>query len=428
MLLETLTLWNRWGKNPLPSGIARDITPKIVPYLHTDEIIPLTGPRRSGKSTVLYQLMDVLEKEGVPEEAVLHINFEEPNLTPLLSTEGLDELYSTFRTHVYPEGKAYLFLDEIQNVPSWEKWVRARTRTEDIKVFVTGSSAKMMSRELASLLTGRHLSFEILPLSFSEFLRFNKIAMPDVRLPIAASAPIRNALENYMRWGGFPKVVLSESPEYKRDILTAYFDDILFKDILLRHSIKDTMLLRSIVTTLLTQTGTLVSYQRIANLFQVSNDLSINYCNYAVEAYLFEFLSFYSVKSAIRHRHPKKIHALDVGLRNAVSLAHSADEGHIIETLVYGALRRRFGENIFYWQEEGEIDFLIHQGTKITHIFQVVAGKLDDEKVLNREISALSVAKGVFREAEAILIAKDMPKNIEKIPFKVVPLWLFLLE
>lgn len=426
-MLETLNLWNRWGKNPLPSGITRDITTKIIPYLHSEEIIPLTGPRRAGKSTVLYQLMDTLEITGIPKEAILHINFEEPNLTPYLNLEGLDQLYSTYRTHVYPLGKSYLFLDEIQNVPSWEKWVRARAKTENIKIFVTGSSAKMMSRELASLLTGRHISFEIMPLSFREFLRFSEIPLPEKLLSVTANASIRHALEKYMVWGGFPKVVLADSEQHKRDILSSYFDDILFKDILLRHAIKDAMLLRSLVCYLLTQTGNLISYQRVANLFQVSNDLSVSYCNYAQEAYLLEYLHFYSVKASIRHRHPKKIHALDIGLRKVVSIAHSADEGHVIETLVYQELRRRFGENVYYWQKEGEIDFLIHQGTQITHVFQVVTGGLDNEKVRNREVESLKQAKAQFPNAECVLIAKDLPKQTKAIPFKLIPLWLFLL-
>lgn len=427
-MLDILHIWNRWGSNRLFSGIVRDILTKILPYLHTEEVIPLTGPRRAGKSTVLYQIMDALEKQNIPQEAMLHINFEEPKLSSYLNLEGLDQLYECYRTNVYPQGKAYLFLDEIQNIPEWEKWVRSRIQTENIKIFITGSSAKLMSRELASLLTGRHISFEIMPLSFREFLRFNEIMVPKSLMPVLPSAQIRNALQNYLKWGGFPKVVLAPTEQHKRDLLLNYFDDILFKDILLRHSVRDSMLLRHLVCHLMTQTGKLVSFQRIANIFEVSNDLSVSFCGYSQEAYLIEFLSFYSIKASIRQRHPQKIHALDLGLRNIVSIVHSDDEGHKIETLVYEALRRRFGKNIYYWQNKGEIDFLIHEGTNITHVFQVVADGLDEEKVLKREVMAMEEASIQFPKAKCILLVKNLPKKNLKLPFEIIPLWLFLLE
>ncbi len=427
-MLDILHMWNRWGSNRLPSGIVRDVVSQILPYLYTEDIIPLTGPRRAGKSTVLYQLMDALELQDIPKEAMLHINFEEPRSLPYLNLDGLDQLYGIYRTHIFPQGKAYLFLDEIQNIPDWERWVRARTKTEEIKIFITGSSSKLMSRELASLLTGRHISFEIMPLSFREFLRFKEITLPKSLHPVTPSPSIRHALENYLEWGGFPKVVLAPTEQHKRDILLEYFDDVLFKDILLRHSIRDSMLLRHLVSHLLTQTGKLISYQRLANIFEVSNDLSVSYCHYAQEAYLVEFLPFYSIKSSIRQRHPQKIHALDLGIRNIVSIAHSDDEGHKMETVVYQALRRRFGDKVYYWQNKGEIDFVVHQGTVITHVYQVVSEGLDDAKILKREWSAIEEAHAQFPKARCTIIMKTLPKQSLNLPVEIVPLWLFLLQ
>ncbi|MCE5317723.1 MAG: ATP-binding protein [Parachlamydia sp.] len=383
----------------------------------------MIGPRRAGKSTVLYQLMDELEKQGISQEAMLHINFEDPKLASNLTLDGVDSLFDTYRTLVYPSGKAYLFLDEIQNIPEWERWIQARVQTENVKIFITGSSAKLMSRELATLLTGRHLSFEILPLSFGEFLRFKQI--PRTRV---ASAPIKNALEEYLKWGSFPKVVLADTEQYKRDILLEYYDDILFKDIVVRHNIRDAMQLRSLVGHLMSQTGKLLSFQRLANIMQVSNDLSIHYCNYAEEAYLVEFLSFYSMKASIRQRHPHKIHALDLGLRNVVSFSQSEDSGRLIETAVYDALRRSYGDKLFYWQEEGEIDFIVQQGTEVTHVYQVVSDGLDDPDILNRECRSLHNAAKQFPKAECALIVKKLSKKMPKLPFKIILLWQFLLD
>lgn len=126
----------------------------------------------------MYQLMDALEAQRVPTEAVLHVNFEEPALATQLSLELLDALYRSYREDIYPEGKANLFFDEIQIVPDWEKWVRARNESENIKIIITGSSANLMSRELGTILTGRYLEFFVSPLTFSEYLTFIKIEKP----------------------------------------------------------------------------------------------------------------------------------------------------------------------------------------------------------------------------------------------------------
>lgn len=425
-LLDVLYRWNRWGSNRLESGIRRKKTSQILSYLHTPEIIVLVGPRRSGKSTILYQVMDYLEEEGVPPQAMLHLNFEEPKLLPMLHLNGLDEIYECYRENIYPEGKAYLFLDEIQNIPEWERWLRSRNQTENLKIFVTGSSAKLMSREIATLLTGRHLSFEVLPLDFTEYLSFQSIELPKNLQPVTAEARIRKALNEYQEWGGFPAVTLAEAEDYKQNLLTAYFDDILYKDIVLRHSIRDSFLLRNIAVHLLTQTGCLISFQRIANTFQVSVDAATSYCRYLQEAFVVELIPFYSFKASMRQRHPHKVYALDLGLRNAVSMAHSADEGHLVETCVYHSMRRRFGNNVFYWKGQQETDFVIREGNTITQIWQVAAENLDDGEVAEREMRALAEAQQMFPKAQAFLVAKKLPKT--QLPCKVIPLWWLLLE
>ncbi len=132
-MLEILTQWNRWGTAQLKSGYPRDITSDIAPFINTNEVIALIGLRRAGKTTVLYQIMDLLESKGIPVNSMLHMNFEEPAIAPRLNLEALDQIYRTYREEIFPIGKAYLFFDEIQNVPHWEKWVRARNESENIK-------------------------------------------------------------------------------------------------------------------------------------------------------------------------------------------------------------------------------------------------------------------------------------------------------
>ncbi len=137
-LLRVLTRWNRWGTAELDSGFSRRITAELAPFLDTPEVVALVGPRRAGKTTVLFQIMDDLETAGVPTEALLHVNLEEQALMSVMGPELLERLYETYRVEVFPEGRAYLFLDEIQQAAGWERWVRSRNETEDVKMFVTG--------------------------------------------------------------------------------------------------------------------------------------------------------------------------------------------------------------------------------------------------------------------------------------------------
>jgi len=424
-MLDILNQWNRWGTAALKSGYLRDITTDIIPFLHTKEIVALVGLRRAGKTTVLYQIMDKLESEGIPQTAMLHLNFEEPAIAPKLNVELLDHIYQTYREEVYPTGKAYLFFDEIQNVPHWEKWVRARNEQEEIKIFITGSSANLMSRELATVLTGRHVDFYVTPFSFKEFLAIKNIAPPKTKLNVNPPPAIQNALKEYMTWGGFPEVALSEDIERKKILLKQYFDDILFKDIAMRHQVRDLTVLRNIAVHLMTQTSCLFSINRIAKLFQISLEMASNYCRFIQETFLVDYLPYFSLKTAERNRHSQKIHVNDLGLRQIASISLSMDYGKLTETVVYQQLQRKFRNDIFYWKGKQETDFVIRNGNHIQSIIQVAYDNLDDEKTRHRELSSLEAASDQFKKASTSLIVGKIPKNVDK---RMIPLWVFLLE
>lgn len=422
-MLDILFQWNRWGSAKLNSGYCRDITTTILPFVHTPEIVALTGMRRSGKTTVLYQLMDYLENQQIPKSAMLHMNFEEPGLGPLLGLDLLDTIYRTYREEIYPKGKAYLFFDEIQNIPDWERWARARNESEDIKIFLTGSSANLMSRELGTVLTGRHVNFHVSPLSFPEYLRFEGIPLPEKMLAIDPVPEIQNALNQYLQWGGLPEIVLSKNMTRRAMLLKQYFDDILFKDIAMRHQIRDISILRNVAVHLLTQTASLVSVSRIAKLFGISQEMATAYCSYIQESFLVDFVPFYSVKVAERNRNPQKVHAGDLGLRQVVSLAHSQDTGPLVESVVYQQLQRTFRGDIFYWKGKQEIDFVLRKGNSIYSLIQVAQDGLDDPEILAREMTALQEANAKFPQASPMLIAGRMPRQREAL---IVPLWNFL--
>ncbi len=430
MRIDILLKWNRWGTNPLPSGRRRQMTAALIPFLHTDDVITLTGLRRVGKSTVLYQIMDLLAADGIPPKAMLHVNFEEPALAPHLNLELLDTLYNLFRSQVYPQGRTYLFLDEIQNVPEWERWVRARNETENLKIFITGSSSKLMSPELASLLTGRHINFKVHPLNLSELLEFSAVEIPSTPWPIVAPPPIAHAIHFYLRWGSLPRIVLAESDIRRERILAQYFDDIVLKDIAIRHDIRDLATLRALAVHLLTHTGSLVSFNRLGKLFGVSTMLAKDYCHYVQEALLLELMPFFSLKVAERQRNPQKLYAADLGLRNQVSLSLSADLGKSIESLVFNALKQQEQHQVFYWKNRGEIDFVLRKGNTITHLIQVVAEGLKDPAILKRERAALEEGLKVFPQARPIIILGqgEISDNLPDLGLiQILPLWQFLL-
>jgi len=430
-LYEILYRWNLWGDWQIEPGQPRQILQEIVTSLEIPEVLAIIGPRRAGKSTVTYQLMDYLLKTGADPKSILHINFEEPALSPLLQLSLLDDLYNTYRARIYPTGKCYIFLDEIQNVPEWERWVRARNETEDIKIIVTGSSSQLLSRELGTLLTGRHLIFEVLPLNFSEILQFRSISLPNSPFPQQAPPEIQNALLEYLQWGGFPRIVLTEQANLRERLLTRYFEDILYKDIIMRHDIRDVQTLRSLAVYLLTNTASLISYKRLCNIFNVSQDLIQSYCQYLQEAFLFNFLSFYTLKASERIRKPYKCHAIDLGLRKVVSFGHSPDSGKLVETLIHREILDKNHIEAFYWIGKGEIDLALQQGLIISDLIQTVYSGLENPKVLQREISSLLEAGQHFPKARKWLLTFEIPKQLAiQIPkdIQLMPIWQYLLH
>ena len=426
--LDVLSRWNRWGRAQLSPGFARQIVARLAPFLETSDVVALIGPRRAGKTTVLYQVMERLRTQGVPEQAMLHLNFEEPALGPELGPELLDRLYRTYRTRVWPTGRAYLFLDEVQHVDGWERWVRARHDTEDVKIFLTGSSTQLFSRELGTRLTGRHVSFRVMPLSFDENLRFRGLEPPEDPRLAGEPPEIVFALRSYLSWGGFPEVVLADSDQRREVLLRQYFDDVLFKDVALRHEVRDVATLRNLAVHLLSQTGSLVTFKRVAGVFGVSLDLARAYCGYLEEAFLLSLVPFQTLKTAERRRRPQKVHAVDLGMRNAVTLGLSPDWGHLAETAVSHHLTSSSAGDLAYWQGEHEVDFVVRRGTEVEQLIQVAFGDLERSDLRERELRGLAEAGKRFPEAKRTLVVDQWPPGFA-VPeaTNVVPLWRFLL-
>jgi hypothetical protein len=428
-LFEILNSYNRfWSTGTIEAGISREALARCVRELERKEILLLKGVRRSGKSTLLAQIILYLLEKGKKPGQLLRVNLEEPLLASEYSLELLEQIYRVYRERVNPSGKCYLFLDEIQNIPEWERWVRGRSETENIKVIVTGSSSQLLSREVGTKLTGRQVSFEIFPLSFAEFLRFKGV-MVNSRADYFEQKPlIRNLLAEYRKYGGFPEVVLRKEPEDKELLLKQYFEDILHRDVVSRNEIRDILTLQNLAVFLLTNIGRLTSATNLKRNFAVSQDKVENYTSALLESYLIYRVPKFepSLKKSFRARF--KPYAIDTGLRNRVAFTFSEDSGWLAENILLNHLRGRH-EQIFYGSNGGEIDFLVKEGVRIVKAIQVWQADASETMIPARELAAFESRSRSANPEECFLITNDL-ERVEKVGKKEIrclPLALFLL-
>ena len=412
-LYEILSSYNRfWNTGSIDAGIGRDILPACLDQLDSKEVVVLKGVRRCGKSTLMAQVIRELLARKVSPTAILRVNLEEPLFSSEYSVELLEQIYRTYRERVQPEGKCWLFMDEVQNVPGWESWVRGRCETEEIKIFVTGSSSQMLSREIGTKLTGRNISFEVYPLSFREFLHFNSLEIATELDYVARKAAIRKLFSDYLKYGGFPEVVLKERNDDKELLLKGYFEDILYRDIVTRYEIRDVANLRNLAVYLLTNVARPTSITRLKNNFTISQDKTENYVSAIMESYLlFQLQMFsYSLKSTMRAGF--KPYAVDTGLRNRIAFAFFEDLGWLVENVVFCHLKRRH-EEVYYHSGGSDTDFVVKEGMRITRRIQVWYEDVAETTVPDRELACFRKPLEGHESAEAILVTNDLEDVID---------------
>lgn len=424
-----------WRGEQFPIGVERDVKSEIIPFLKTKYILAITGVRRSGKSYLLYQLIDTL-LEKKPPENILYINFDDPAYVRIRNDpRGLDGLYSDYVKLKNPKGKTYLFLDEVQSIPGWEKWIKSRyDMEENIKFIVTGSNASLLSSELATLLTGRNLQFEVFPFNLAEFLRLNDedvFISSDVFEIYEKNYGEKDALRHYVaqifKYGTFPEI-LQIDEDMREIILKEYYKDILYRDIVPRFEVRHANKLEEVAYYLLTNISNAVSYQKIGKLIGVNEVTIKDYLSYFEKSYLsFNIQKFaFSLKEQIRN--PKKVYFIDCGMRNAVSFRFSEDIGRLMENVVFIELRRR-GKDIFYWNKKNEVDFVIKEGLEITELIQV-SYDVGDEKTRMREEAGLIEAMNNFELNEGIIITDDeySVTTVDDKKITYIPLWAWMLR
>ncbi|MBN2366184.1 MAG: ATP-binding protein [Calditrichaeota bacterium] len=355
--------------------------------LHNPLITIISGVRRCGKSTLLRQIMD-------KRECFYYFNFEDPR-TIRFEVTDFEKLNQVFEEEC-GECPNYFF-DEIQNVPQWERFVR-RLHDAGKRIFITGSNASLLSRELGDRLTGRHLTFELFPFSYKEMLDYTRHKRS------------LNSFKEYLETGGFPEYL-----KYRNDqILHQLFQDIIARDIITRYQIRDQKVFTELAIFLITNMGKEFSYNRLKNQFGLgSTNTVISYLSYLEDSYLLFTVPRFSYSYATQRAFSRKVYSVDSGLSRANTASLSPDMGRFLENLVFLHLRKS-GREVFYYRNQSECDFLVKEKNKITRAIQVCY-QLTEEN-LKREIRGLKEALKNTAAAEGLLITLDQKDEIDGIP------------
>jgi predicted AAA+ superfamily ATPase len=352
--------------------------------LSSPHIVDILGVRRCGKTYYMFQLISELVNSGIPKSNILYINLDDDRLQPLNGDE-LQLLIETFNEffEVSEDHKLYLFLDEIQNMPDWEKWAKSTyDKNGNIKIVVSGSNASLLSRDISSLLTGRHITTRMFPFSFSEFLDHHGIKYQLKTLQYSKKkTSVKKLFNEYLQNGGFPEVIYYPGLG-QRELLQSYFDDIIFRDIISRFNIRNPQVFKQLSIFCISNIAkphTFNSLRRLfANYTSLSTDAIINYLSYLEDAFLLFSVSHYDHSMKKQINKPKKLYCIDTGMINAVSFRFSDNLGQLYENLVFLQLKRSNHE-MYYWQSAKgyEVDFVIKEGLKASQLIQVCFKRYD---------------------------------------------------
>ena len=394
----------------------------------------IVGPRRAGKTFLMFlEIKKIMEKTD--KKATIYINFENRKLIPLKNKYFNDIIEFIYSENLFERyKKLYLFLDEVQRMEGWEQYIRSiyDEFKDKIKIFISGSSANLLSTEYSKLLTGRHLTTKVTPLSFKEFLSFKNIKIHSKTPTEQEEATIKKQLKEYLKTGGFPDVVLGKE---KEEILSQLFTDIVTRDVLSRIDIRKEDVVEEFSYYLASNVSKLLSFNKMKNFFtsrgiKISVPTLTNYFWHLKNAFLFfdSLIFSYTIKDQMQY--PRKIYCIDNGLVNIVGFKTSENIGDLFENTVANELFRR-GNKLYYWKnrQQDEVDFVVTQGAQVKQLIQVCY-ELETIDTKQREIRSLIKAMNAFKLKEGLILT-NTSEGRESIDGKnsivYLPLWKWLL-
>ena len=397
--------------------------------LDGNRIVTVTGIRRCGKSSLLGLTINRLLEKGVPRERILYVGFDDERFLSM-SSENFDELLQAYR-EMYPETPlkdVYMFFDEIQLINGWELFVLRVYKNYCRHIFVTGSTAKMLSEEMASALRGWPDEYREYPLNFTEYLSFKDIKAN--KFSEEGKAKLAVAFRCYCEEGGFPEVVLQKSKTKKYKILQSYFNTMLFRDLMEHYHINASpsvvrYFLKRVMNNLTKPTSVNNIYNDLKSQgLKVSKDSLYLWLDYTCNIFMFRKVEKYERSMVKKRSSPAKYYVADIALRNAVLLPESEDAGKALENIVYLNLERSLGEEdrIFYFNESKECDFVVQRGERISELIQV-CWALDDNNV-DREVDGLLAAHSAIGCDQCRIITFAQRQTIERdgIKIEVMPI------
>ena len=419
-------------QNDIPFDvIERDVELPI----NRKKIITVPGVRRCGKSTMMEIAINNLVKDGVPKRNILWIGFDDERLFNMSSDE-LDDVIVSYM-EMFPDvpiKDSYMFFDEIQLIKGWEYFVLRVYKSYCKNIYVCGSNAAMLSSELGSALRGYPLEYEAYPLSFNEFCRFKGIAT-DIYLE-QDRARLKNAFDEYNRASAFPEIVLTPSRSEQLKLLHGYFDTMILRDLAEHYNITNTGVVRYFVKRIMANLTKPTSINAIYNDIKsqglkVGKDDLYLWADYACNVFMFVRAPRYNRSIVKEHKSLDKFYCIDNGLRSAVLMPQSNDNGKNIENTVFMELYRRRmpSDKISYYQEKTECDFVIQREDRVMHLIQVTWSMTDDE-TRKREIKGLLEASSATGCDNLLIITDDEENSLEVDGKKVnvVPAWKWLLN
>lgn len=424
---------NDFQKKELPQLASRDL--KIS---SNNKIVAIIGPRRAGKTFLIFQMMKDLLDIGVSKKQMLYLNFEDTRLFNL----SFEEIRDVLKLHweLYPTDKKdfYIFIDEPQNIEKWEIAVRS-LYDEGFKIVITGSSSKLLSKEIATSLRGRSITYTLFPFSFSEYLRLKNKQFDIERLSSSEKASLLASFRDYSDFGGFSEIINELDSEIKLKIITEYFNSVIFRDIVERFRIRNSKVIMWLLKTIVSSASNEVSINKIflslkSQGVKVSKNTLYEYFSILEDVFFCFSLNKFSNSERKKDFSINKVYLADNSFRKILG---NEDFGKKLENIVFLHLlsKKEIFDNIHYWKNEQqeEVDFIISQGNKVKQLIQVCYN-LDDPETKKRECISLLKASDALKCKNAVIISYDKEGEElfewfgKKIIVKFVPVWKWLLE
>lgn len=414
---KALIAQNRhWNNEEYPNLFGRDLLAAITKKMQAKEIHVLLGARRSGKSTLFKLLINYL-LEKTDTLSILYVNLDDPFFSEIW--KDAKELYRVVETSekITKKKIRYLFLDEVQNVNGWEKFVKSIYDADTFKkIFITGSNSSLLKGNYARLLSGRYITDHVYPLSFQEILSAH--GMQSYKDLISSKPKVLGILDDLLLYGSFPEVFKTQDKDIKREILLNYYETIIFKDCIANHNVRDIRTFKELAFYLISNIASLYSYNSLARAIKSNENTVREFINILEDSFLMHEVKNFSYSLKTQSRAKKKVYCIDNSFLNTVSFKFSDNKGKLLENLVYTELLKNGFREIYFYHENKECDFILKTGKKLFAIqvsYEVGASNVE------REIDGLRSAMKKLNIQRGYIITYDtemsMDENIFMVPF-----------